>query len=45
MKQTLNMRQQLSVNLRYCYLSRRVTQNMSATHSSLTFGLNVNLRG
>jgi len=26
MKQTLNMRQQLSVNVRYCYLSRRTTQ-------------------
>jgi len=29
MKQTLNMRQQLSVNVRCCYLSRRATQNMS----------------
>jgi len=29
MKQTLNMRQQGSVNVRYCYLSRRATQNMS----------------
>jgi len=29
MKQTLNMRQQLSVSVRYCYSSRRATQNVS----------------
>jgi len=38
MKQTLNMRQQLSINLRYCYTSRRATQNMSAASSSPTIG-------
>jgi len=43
MKQTLNMRQQLSINLRYFYSSRRATQNMSATRSSPTIG--INLRG
>jgi len=43
MKQTLNMRQQLSIHLRYCYSSRRATQNMSATRNSLTIG--INLRG
>jgi len=32
MKQALNLRQQLSINLRYCYLSRRATQNMLAAH-------------
>jgi len=40
MKRTLNMRQQLSINLRYCYSSRRATQNMSATRSSSTIGTN-----
>jgi len=30
MKQTLNMRQKLSINLRYCYSSRKATKNMSA---------------
>jgi len=28
MKKTLNMRQQLSINLRYCYSSRNATQNV-----------------
>jgi len=41
MKQTLSMRQQLSINLRYCYSSRRATQNMSATRNSPTIGLNL----
>jgi len=40
MKQTLNLWQQLSINLRYCYLSRTATQNMSATHNS-PIGLNL----
>ena len=44
MKQTLNMRQQLSINLRYCYSSKRATQNMSATRNSPTIGFNLNLR-
>jgi len=39
MKQMFNMRQQLSINLRYYYLSRRATQNMSATRSSSTIGI------
>jgi len=43
MKQTLNLRQQLSIKLRCCYSSRRATQNMSAIHNSPTIGLN--LRG
>jgi len=34
------MRQQLSINLRYCYSSRRATQKMSATRSSSTTGIN-----
>jgi len=38
MKQTLNMRQQLSINLRYCYSSRRATQTMSATRNSPIIG-------
>jgi len=29
----------LSINLRYCYSSRRATQNMSATSSSPTIGI------
>jgi len=37
------MRQQLSINLRYCYSSRRATQNMLATRSSPT--IVINLRG
>jgi len=41
MKQTLDMRQQLSINLRYCYSSRRATQNMSAARSSPTIGINL----
>jgi len=36
MKQTLNMRQQLSINLRDCYWARRATQNMSTNRSSPT---------
>jgi len=40
MKQTLNMRQQLSINLRYCYSSRGATQKMSASRSSSTTGIN-----
>jgi len=43
MKRTLNMRQQLSINLRYCYSSRRAPQNISATRKSPTTG--INLRG
>jgi len=43
MKQTLNMRQQLSIHLRNCYSFRRATQNMSAIYNSPTIGLN--LRG
>jgi len=30
MKQTLNMKRQLAISLRYCYSVRRDTQNMSA---------------
>jgi len=41
MKQALNLRQQLSINLRYCYSSRRTTQNMSATRNSPSIGLNL----
>jgi len=41
MKQALNLRQQLSINLRYSYSSRRATQNMSATRNSPTIGLNL----
>ena len=37
MKQTLNMRRQLAVTLKYCYLARRATQNMSARRSLPTF--------
>ena len=40
MKQPLNLRQQLSIKLRYYYSSRRATQNMSATRSSAIIGLN-----
>jgi len=40
MKQTLNMRQHLSIHLRYCYSSRRATQNISATRSSSTISIN-----
>jgi len=43
MKQTLNLRQQLSINLRYRYSSRRAAQTMWATRNSPTIGLN--LRG
>ena len=41
MKQTLNLRQQHSINLRYCYSSRRATQGtgMSAMGNSPTIGL------
>jgi len=39
MKQTLNMRQHLSVNLRCCYSSRRATKNMLATRSSPAIGI------
>ena len=39
MKQTLNLRQQLSFSLRYCYSSKRATQNM--TRNSPTIGLNL----
>ena len=35
------MRQQLSINLRHCYSSRRVTQNMLAAHNSPTIGSNL----
>jgi len=38
MKQTLNMWQQLSVNLRYCYLARWSAQNMLASCSLPTIG-------
>jgi len=31
MKQALNLKQQLSINLRYCYSFNRATRNMSAT--------------
>jgi len=41
MKQTLNLRQQLSINLRYCYSSRRATQSMSVIGNSPTIGLNL----
>jgi len=41
MKQTLNVRQQLSISLRYCYSSRRATQTMSAIRNSITIGLNL----
>jgi len=37
----VNTRQQLSINLRYCYSSRRATQNKSATGSSPTTGINL----
>ena len=43
MKQTLNLRQQLSINLGYCYSSRRATQNMLASRTSTTIA--INLRG
>jgi len=43
MKQTFNMKRQLSISLRYCYSSKRATQNMLATRSSPTIG--INLRG
>jgi len=33
MKQTLNMRRQLPINLKYCYSARRATRNMSASRS------------
>ena len=33
--------QQLSINLRYCYSSRRATQNTSATRNSPIIGLNL----
>ena len=35
------IRQQLSINLRYCYSSRRATQDKSATRNSPTIGLNL----
>jgi len=41
MKQTLNLRQQLSINLRYSYSPRRATQTMPATRNSPTIGLNL----
>jgi len=41
MKQTLNMRKKLSINLRYCYSSGGATQNMSATRSSPTIDINL----
>jgi len=41
MMQALNLRQQLSINLRNCYSSRRATQNMSATRNSPTIDLNL----
>jgi len=41
MKQALNLRQQLSINLRYCYSSRTATQNISATRNLPTIGLNL----
>jgi len=39
MKQTINMRRQLAVNLKYCYSARRATQNMSASCSLPTIAL------
>jgi len=39
MKQTLNMRRQLAVNLRYCYSAGRATQNMSTSRSLPTIAL------
>ena len=41
MKQTFNLRQQLSINLRCCYSSRRATKHMSAIRNSPTIGLNL----
>jgi len=45
MKQTLNMRRQLAINLRYCYSARRATQNMLASRSLPTIALSVYLGG
>jgi len=45
MKQTLNMKSQLSINLRYCYLSRRATQNRSANRSLPTIGFKPTCHG
>jgi len=45
MKQTFNMKWQLSVNLRYCYLSRRATQNISASRSLPTIGFKPTCHG
>jgi len=39
MKQTLYLRQQLCINLRYSYSPRRATQTMPATRNSPTIGL------
>jgi len=44
MKQTLNMWQQLSVNLRYGYSARRATQTMLASRSLPRLG-NTNIQG
>jgi len=50
MKKTLNMRQQLAINLRYCYSAIRATKNIlesrrqlvsHVSHSSSTIGLAV----
>jgi len=41
MKQALNLWQQLSINLRYCYSSRTATQNVWAARNSPTIGLNL----
>jgi len=41
MKQMFKMRQQLSINFRYCYSSRRATQIVLTTRSSPTIGINL----
>jgi len=35
MTQTLNIKRQLVINLRYCYSTRRAAQNMSANQMRL----------
>jgi len=39
MKQTLSMRRQLAINLRYCFSARRVAQNISASRDLPSIGV------